>query len=318
MRTLLISDTHFGNHPDFADYKDGLNSRFLLQLSAIRQALKWGLKNDCTEILHLGDVFHQRGYIEPEIFNPVKELFESFLRKGMYSDMEILTGNHDITTEDPIYNTAYMLSGPSIRVITIPFLRDKCLYVPFTKGDFGEIIKSFDHDEIRTLFMHQSIFGAEYGRPILKGVHPKLLKGIKRVYCGHIHQPQKIGLNIHLVGAPYQINFGDTGDRTVYILEDNKIVDKMTPKHPFFITQHAKDGRVPVLSDDWNFYRILSDVLIENAPSNMRVVFQPKVKKIVRVRAKNDNELLKAYCKRLDRSDMYEIGVKLLTERLPK
>lgn len=325
MKTLMISDTHFGDHPDFNNHdKEGISSRFLLQLTAINEALEKGVEYGCRQMIHLGDVFHKRGYVEPEIFNLVLQMFDSWADE--YESFIILTGNHDITVEGPIFNTAMMLHGAchgKVQVIAKPqkWLNSKWFFFPFTKGDIeGQIMEHVNkkHAPDSTLFLHQSIIGAEYGKIITKGVDPKFLRQFKAVYCGHIHKPQGIGNNTAILGAPYPINFGDTGKRFCYVLDDKGKVSSFQVQHPKFITltvrEDTKDVN-PFKDDGYNFYRYLSEKPMIDVPSNVRVVVQPPEKKIIRIRAANDEELLKLYCERMKRPEMYERGLQFLKER---
>lgn len=163
-----------------------------------------------------------------------------------------------------------------------------------------------------TLFMHQSVIGAEYGRVITKGVDPKFLRKFAIALCGHIHLPQTIGTNVHVIGSPYPLTFGDSNHHFVYILEDGQIVKRAQLNHPSFIT--VKDPKK--IKSDGNFYRLVTDgkTSHDQIPEGVKVVYTPEMKKIVRIRAKNDHDLLKQYCDRHEKPDFLELGMELLSK----
>ncbi len=296
MKTLIISDTHFGNHEDFANYNMAVNSRLLLQIQAFCEALQIGIREKCDRVIHLGDVFHKRGQVEPEAFNLCKQSIEKYAAR--FGRIIVLTGNHDITMEGEVFNTAYMLEdvAQKVDVITAPTRGNGEYFIPFMKEGFEEALKVLGSPSGVTLYMHQSIFGAHYNRPILKGVDPAFLKGFKRVFCGHIHEPQTIKPNIWIVGAPYPMNFGDKEKHHVLIIDESSNIGLKYPiKHPKFLTVEDPGD----IRDDGNFYRFVTDDPREaGSASNVRVVLKPKLKTGRKIRGTTDRELLEQYAQR--------------------
>lgn len=306
-RTLLISDTHFGNLPEFATYESGFNSRLELQLKAFAEILDWSRAKKCERMIHLGDVFHFRGQVPPEVVNRVKSVIADHGKH--LEDKLLLTGNHDITVEGPWYNNAQVLAGfMGIEVVSRP-MRSAAypdeIYIPFTKRDFKtEVIPAVLQmsdpriSPITTAFIHQSVFGAQYNKTIQSGVQPGLLnKHFKWTFAGHIHYGQTSG-DIFIVGAPWPLTFGDTGRYRACIMDDKTkhIVDECQPPHPRFIT--TRDPEAP-RKDPYNFYRLegVADNGVHNGP-NVKVVPEVKTRKLVRVKARSDVELLEAYCRK--------------------
>lgn len=315
-KVLIMGDTHFGNHEDFADYSSVVNSRLLLQVKAFNDALSWGVGEKCAVMIHLGDVFHKRGQVEPEAYNLVKQVLKR--HANAYTGYIILTGNHDITMEGEIFNTAFMLQGlcnkthvvTEVETYSIGGVSGK--YVPFMKEGFEDALGKPDKNV--TLFMHQAVFGAEYNRPIMKGVDPKFLRGFKRVWCGHIHQPQVIKPNINIVGSPYQINFGDSPQHHVFSWDiATDTIKAYSPVHPKFTTVTSLDK----VKQDGGFYRVVLESPVEDVPGNVRVVLKQKMKSGKRLSAKNDHELLQGYVDREkpeDAKKLIEVGLKLLED----
>ena len=309
MRDLIISDTQFGNYDEFANYdnKDGLNSRFLLQLDVFKQCLEFGIKKKCKNIYHLGDVFQKRGIIEPEILNSIRLCLDSYISN--FLSINILTGNHDITVEGKLFNTAFSISTTKINVVYYPSIFGNVLMIPFTKKNFTETVDYFMlENELKKkdviLMMHQDIEGAVYEKHEMSGIKLDYLKQFKAVFCGHIHEPQKLAPNIHIIGAPHPMNFGDSSNRRVLIIENEKIIETFTPKHPKFITTaNSKE------LNDYDFFRFTSEKKIEQ--KNVRSVKPITIKHSIRTKAKTIEEFINEYCKRENRLDMSSYGIKL-------
>ena len=86
----------------------------------------------------------------------------------------------------------------------------------------------------------------------------------KLVFFGDIHQPQKLADNCYVIGAPMQFNFGDVGDRGMWVVDtDDWSVKFVELKSPKFITVDTIDGVDK--NDKYNYYRVLhSDKRIES------------------------------------------------------
>ena len=268
-------------------------------------------------------MFHKRGQVEPEAFNLCKEAIERAASRSSLKEIIILTGNHDITMEGEVFNTAYMLQGVAgiTTVITEPTLcpsksGEMEVFIPFCKEGFETHVAPSKAKDF-VLYMHQSVFGASYNRPILKGVDPKLLKNFKRVYCGHIHEPQVIGKNIYIVGAPYPMNFGDKKHHRVLIDTGAGLPATYRIEHPEFITVDDPSQ----ISNDGNFYRLVTDAPPdESVGSNVRVVVKPKLKEGRKIKAATDRELLEEYARRegikdKDIKKMVDVGIKFLEDK---
>jgi len=328
-KALVVSDTHFANFPEFATYEMGVNSRLLYQLAAFESALSWGLREKCDVLIHLGDVFHTRGRVEPEVVNLVKEtLARNVKGRGGFEKTYILTGNHDITMEGPIFNTAHILNGfRDIDVIHHPVMviggPATLVFMPFMNVDAEHFMETLDKlrakepKESIIVFMHQSVFGAEYGRDITKGVHPHLFKSYAGAYCGHIHRKQKVG-PINIVGSLYPMNFGDVTGRAIIVdLNTGRILKQITPDHPEFLTVK---GAVP--RDLFNFYRVLDidPKSVAEVPANMRFVPEVKLAHVeVRFSGKGERALLEHYVDEVmskdtpaNRQKMLELGMSIL------
>jgi len=312
MRDLIISDTQFGNHKQFADYSTGLNSRLLHQLIAFDRCLEEAAEQGCKRVIHLGDVFEKNNILEPEIVNSLLKTLKKYEHE--FSEFIFLTGNHDKTGDMEEFNKLLILDGQlgkKVRIISKPYLsaRDVTeIFIPYMKDEerVEQVIektlnpsKNVGYTKKHTvLYLHQTIIESEHGRMFIKGVNPEYLKQFKQVYCGHIHQSQKVRENVLIVGAPYPITFGDSNDRFVVIVENGKPIKRFKPAHPKFIKTDNVDD-VPK-NDKYNFYMLTTDKPVPEMSANVRVAKRVEVHSVVRIKAKSDKELLKAYCKKMN------------------
>lgn len=311
MKSLIISDTHFGNHKKFADYTEsGFNSRFLMQLAGLEVVLNVAVEAGVKRVFHLGDVFNFRGKVEPEVVNLLVDRISKYDLKWY-----VIPGNHDITTEGEFFNTSMLLNDKcNIKVFTKPTIfEDTVVMVPFTKSKIEKHL-SVERPQNCVLMLHQSVIGAVYnGTEMKEGVELSYLKRFKAVFCGHIHTAADFGKNVHIVGAPWQLTFGDDTKKRALIVDENfKVVKEVYSDHPAFIT--VKDAKEVNTKPGLNFYRVQTDVPIKDLPGNAvsQVTVEHKVQ--TRVTSSDPKVVLSTYCKNQEQPGMLDVGLKLLAE----
>lgn len=95
-----------------------------------------------------------------------------------------------------------------------------CLLMPYTPpGRFLEAIETAGGwDMADVIFAHQEFRGAQMG-PITSLTGDAWSESNPLVVSGHIHDRQWVGNNIYYTGTPYQTSFGDTGEKTVALVD---------------------------------------------------------------------------------------------------
>lgn len=141
-----------------------------------------------------------------------------------------IVGNHDATTNQifltPDHSFNAFKKWPNLIVVDKP-IRFKssdgyitmCPYVP--PGRFVEALDTLGRDkwmESMVIFCHQEFAGVKMGA-IESSCGDNWGIMLPLVVSGHIHTYHQHRDNILYVGAPYDINFGDEGEKGVHVLE---------------------------------------------------------------------------------------------------
>lgn len=313
MSKLIIGDLHFGNHKPFAGLdENGVNTRFLHQLRAFHEILDYAQKMRVSHIVQLGDVFHVRGKVEADVVNLVKRELVDFADDF---PITMLTGNHDITVPGDIFNLAMLLSHVgSNRVVASPETDGNLIYMPFVKDGFEQAVDDLlgGHKKKEfVLFMHQTIVGSRYNGQIMDhGVDLGYVKQFKRVFCGDIHTPSDLAKNVHNVGTPYPLAFGDESVYGVTLTNDDWVpIDRFYPKHPRFITTEDQTD----VNNEYDFFRVIGGIRPKgNTRTNVKIVPVVEEKSEVRLNSTTPKKVIEAYCKSMNSLTMVEEGIKIL------
>ena len=91
-----------------------------------------------------------------------------------------------------------------------------CPYVP--PGRFAEALSGIDMTPETVIFAHQEFRGAQFGSRE-SSVGDDWPASSPPVFSGHIHGRQQLHPNVLYVGTPYQVDFGDMGDKTISLFE---------------------------------------------------------------------------------------------------
>jgi len=245
MRQLLIGDCHFGTSSNSVVWLENqllfFNTKFVEVLET----------KEIDRVVFLGDLFDIRYSVNQQVGIEVKKLFRKILTKYNNIEFYFIAGNHDYYSpleEFHDYNSYELIFGEefanfygNMKIINNePFYDSQGnLYLPwyYTENfqNFSNILYSIDED-IKNIFCHDDLEKWDYSRCVT-------LKDAQ-VWSGHIHNPKEFeeNPNLHNLGAMFAFNFGDVNsERYLYILEDNKIVEKIendvTPKFKRFFNE---------------------------------------------------------------------------------
>lgn len=173
---------------------------------------EYAISNKINKIAFLGDLLDKSSRIKNDVFVPLFKKIESMKDQGL--EMWFLFGNHDITstlTNSSILEVfekyGHLVNSPqtyelgNFTINMCPFTKDASL-VPTVNADY--------------LFTHLNIIGFDLGGGRISDEEQQafpisLFSNYKTVFTGHYHKRQCIE-NIQYIGAPYQLNFGDTND----------------------------------------------------------------------------------------------------------
>ena len=252
-KIAILGDNHQGVKNDnvvFHDYFSKCFSWFFDYIDA----------NNIKEIIHLGDVYDRRKYINFLSAHRIrKDFFEQIVSRGIKA--HIITGNHDVFWKNShVVNSLEEIIGdryPGINVysepqaITIDGLSIQL--VPWICE--SNAIQSYDtikNTSCQILVGHFELQGFE----LLKGViaehgdDPALFSKFDLVFSGHYHHKSSKG-NIHYLGAFAEYTWADFNDpRGITIFDtDTRKFEFIQNPHTIFKMISYDDDKYPNIMD---------------------------------------------------------------------
>lgn len=215
MKLAIVCDTHIGIRNDSPIYFDNSVSFFNDVFYPYCKS------NQITQILHLGDFFDRRKYININILSETrKKILAPMKEMGMH--MDLILGNHDC-----YFKNTNSVNAPremfacfdNIEVIEKPVIKDYGGYciglIPWiTKENIEESKKFIKDAPCRTLAGHFEIDGREVLRGIRHegGMPSSMFKKYDMVMSGHFHI-RSYEDNISYFGTPYQLYMSDLNEQ---------------------------------------------------------------------------------------------------------
>lgn len=221
----IFTDTHLGarsNSLEWMEIMEDTHINFIIP--TIEKNFKEG-----DIIFNCGDVFDNRTSVNLKSLDLGIKIYEKL---GKIAPVHIVAGNHDIYYK----NNTEITSLDSLKWIPNVHIYKECeilehggqkiLIMPWRK-DVSEEAKTLqkyqDEHNCDYVMMHGTFSLIKYNKYVdiqaEDGVSPKSADGYKRVYTGHIHWGQQKG-NINVIGTPYQITRGDSGNsKGMYYLD---------------------------------------------------------------------------------------------------
>lgn len=200
MITLLTGDIHLSENS-----RDAYRFEFL---DWLKDTIK---RKSVEQLIILGDITDSKEGHSAWLTNTIASHFHKLAK---LVPITILQGNHDALIADhPFFE--FLSRIPNITWIKKPTLIKNCLFLPHTRNYKKDW--NFVEFRVNTIFAHNTFTGTKIRDLELEGI-PNIFPKSVRVWSGDIHVPQRIG-NIEYVGAPYTINFGDTYQGRVVLLD---------------------------------------------------------------------------------------------------
>ena len=253
MKVALITDTHYGARGDnlaFDNFfKQFYDTIFFPELE----------KRNIKNIIHLGDTFDRRKYIN---FNSLHTCRKYFFEKVQekYST-QMLIGNHDTfykNTNETNSPELLLKEYDSIRTYSEPteLMLDgkKILFLPWICADnWGKANDLIDKSDAEAVFGHLEVAGHMMfkGQQTYEGLDPSRFKRFNLVCSGHYHHRHSIG-NITYLGNPYEMFWNDFEDqRGFHILDTNDWSLEFIP-NPYTMFKkiyYDEDKKLPAAKD---------------------------------------------------------------------
>lgn len=248
MKVALITDTHFGGRGDSIPF-DNYFRRFYAEVF-FPKIDELGI----DRVIHLGDCFDRRKFIN---FNSLKSCREYFFDELRRRDItvEMLVGNHDTyfkNTNDvnspalllTDYNNILPISKPSI--INVDGL--DIVMMPWICADnYAECMEVIKTTTAPVLFGHLELAGfvMHKGMPNEGGMDAKIFDKFDLVCSGHFHHRSSDN-NIVYLGNPYPLTWNDYDDPRGFHIFDTETLELEFIENPFqmFTKIHYDDSKV--------------------------------------------------------------------------
>ena len=256
----LVGDPHFKvSHKAETEL---LVSKF----DEIRERCK---EQNIQNICLLGDMLNNHKNLDSETLYRVQEWI-----KDLSKDYRVLVivGNHDrLNNEDflgPIHSLASLEGHPNIHFASkeIMLLEEEvtgfkvvgCPYVPNNR--FVEALETDNYIDRDTTLLDESInlilAHQEMANVSMDNGYPSSVTEIwppeyPMMITGHIHKRQKLSANLWYQGTPYQVNWGESGEKGISIIEwrkDDK--DKFNWSETFFELDIIKKMKIVMTVED--------------------------------------------------------------------
>ena len=230
MKLAIINDTHHGvrNGSDlFLDY----SARFYEDTF-----FPYLLEHGITKILHLGDYFEHRKYVN---FKVLKHNYETFISKLEEYDihMDIILGNHCVYYKNTnklnslseileqyeninVVTEPTVLSYDSLDILLLPWMCDE---------NREDSLKSIQETKAPVLAGHLELDGFDMMRGVkaTHGMETKPFDKFDLVMSGHYHTKSSRN-NIHYLGTQLQLTFADANEQKYFHVLDTE-TRELTP-----------------------------------------------------------------------------------------
>jgi DNA repair exonuclease SbcCD nuclease subunit len=234
MKVAIINDIHFGVRGDSTIFLDHLK-KFLDEVF-----YPYLEKNQIKTVVIPGDLVDRRKFIN---FNTLRRMRKDFLEK-LQNDVKVYVsvGNHDVAlknTNELNALTELVEAYNGFQVIVEPteiMLGDlKCLILPWICQDnYHKCMEIINSTDSLICFGHLELEGFEMhlGSMCHDGLDPKIFSKFHSVFTGHFHHKSS-RMNIHYLGAPYQMNWNDYDDPRGFHVFDTETMDLEFIQNPY-------------------------------------------------------------------------------------
>lgn len=238
MKIAILNDTHCGvrNSSDiFLDYQEDFYSNIFFPY------LK---ENNITNILHLGDYYDHRKYVNFKAQNHNRRIFLNILKENDIK-MDIIAGNHDVfyknTNELSALKELLGYYTDNVNIVQKPSVLDydgcKIGLVPWINSEnYEESMNFLNSCETSIIAGHFEIAGIEMHKGV-SSTHGMSLNEFNRfetVMSGHYHTKSTTG-NIQYFGSQMEFTWADAEDPKYFHIFDTETREITAVRNPITI-----------------------------------------------------------------------------------
>jgi len=240
MKIALLNDTHCGIRNSSEIFMDNATDFYS------KIFFPYLLENNINHIVHLGDYYENRKYINFKSLNHNRKTFLSKLREYKIT-MDIIPGNHDVyykNTNDlnalkellgHYMNEVHIIMEPtvmeygSLKMALLPWIN------PENHDQSMNFIKNCKAD-IMGAHLELNGFDMMKGVPSHGGLDPALFSRFEMVLTGHYHTKSTKG-NIHYLGNQMEFMWSDAHDPKYFHVLDTETRELTPILNPFTLYQ---------------------------------------------------------------------------------
>ena len=279
MKILVFTDLHIHPHKKSSERLEDC-------LNALTWAFETAKKRKISNMVFLGDLFHDRQKIDVLAYQKTFEVMHKYLSEGK-TNLYLLLGNHDLWHYQrlDVSSVNPLKTLPGVTVISEPCVKEisggtedfHMGFLPYTHNPPEDLKKvesewasKANVDSKRILGGHIAVDGAvwnvryntlsevtvEHEGDMVR-VGPEIFKGWDRTFLGHYHAAQKLNDRVEYIGSPLQLSFGEADQEkhlVVYdTLEDSLeyVVNDFSPRHLILSEDDLDEARL-----EGNFIRL--------------------------------------------------------------
>lgn len=241
MKIAILNDTHCGarNSSDiFMDYQEKFYSDVFFP---------YVLENKIDKIIHLGDYYEHRKYVNFKALEHNRRIFLDKLREYNIT-MDIIPGNHDVFYKNTnelcslkelmghymdcvkIYMDNVVVEYDGLKIALVPWINVE------NYADTMEFIKTCSADIVGGHFEFSG-FEMYKGIPNPHGMETKEFSRFEMVLSGHFHTKSSRD-NVHYLGSQMEFTWGDCDDPKYFHVLDTNTREITPVRNPH--TLHTK------------------------------------------------------------------------------
>jgi DNA repair exonuclease SbcCD nuclease subunit len=259
MKIAILNDTHCGIRNSSDIFLDNAEKFFTDVF------FPYLMENGISHIVHLGDYFDNRKFINFRALNRNRQFFLAKLREHKIT-MDIICGNHDTFYKNTNeLNSLKELLGHymnEIHIIHQPTVMDydglKMALLPWicpeNEKESLDFIRNCKAD---VLGGHLELDGFDMmkGIPNTHGMDPSLFSRFESVYSGHFHTKSTQG-NITYLGSQLEFTWSDAHDNKYFHILDTNTRDLIEVRNPHTIFHRIHYDDTQVNFDDYDVKQV--------------------------------------------------------------
>ena len=238
MKLIVLNDTHIGARNSSEVFIEH-QRRFFEEIF-----FPYVDKHDIKTIVHLGDLYDHRKYINFKALHSARKYFlEPMRERGMH--MDIIPGNHDVywKNSNDLCSLKELLGyfTNNVNIIMEPRVMDydgfRLAMVPWINPEnYAKTIKFLEKCDASWVGAHLELVGFDMMKGIQNthGMDASVFDRFEKVLTGHFHTKSSKG-NIHYLGSQTEFTWADAHDQKYFHVIDTETRKMTAVKNPITI-----------------------------------------------------------------------------------